>query len=75
MSIVRVRSGVRSAVWDPTVNAFVALRPGAEFDDTDPIVVANGWAFQSDAKASAAPRVRSVRVEQATANPGELRSA
>ncbi len=74
MSIVRVKSDVAATVYDDTIRGFVALRPGAEYDDKDPIVKAHPQFFQSDATSDARPRVRSVGVvEHATATPGELR--
>ena len=73
MSIMRVREGVAATVWDATVGGFVALVPGVEYDSADLVVKANGWAFQSDAQSSGRANVRSVRVEQATAAPGERR--
>ena len=75
MSIVRVRPGVAAVVQDPATGELVSLTPGVEFDSGDPIVKANGWAFQTDAAEDARPRVRSVSVEQATAAPGEKRGA
>jgi hypothetical protein len=47
-------------------------------DESDPIVKANRWAFESEdevAQAAEAPVVDSVRVEQATKRPGEKRNA
>lgn len=73
MSIVRVRPEVQAIVTDPATHERVTLRAGDEFEHDDPIPKAFPWAFQSDAKSTGQGRVRSVRVEQATANPGELR--
>ena len=76
MSIVRVKADVSATVYDATVGGYVPLSPGTEYDSSDPVVKANGWAFQSDADAEAKPRHRAVAldVEQATANPGEKRT-
>lgn len=71
MAIVRVREDIAAVVYDVTIGQHVALAPGQQYDDSDPIVKQFGWAFQSDAKANPKPRARSV--EQATAAPGELR--
>jgi len=73
MSIVRVKSDVAATVHDETTGMFIALRPGAEFDDNDPFVKANRWAFQSDATAEPRTRPVAVPIEQASDNPGELR--
>lgn len=73
MSIVRVKPDVQCVVFDDSIKSHVPLNPGDEYDDTDPIVKQFGWAFQSDAKAKAAGRMRSASVEQATAIPGEFR--
>lgn len=73
MAIVRVKPDVAATVHDETTGMFIALRPGAEFDDNDPFVKANRWAFQSDATTDARPRAVAASVEQASANPGELR--
>ena len=74
MSIVRVRPGVAAVVHDASTASMVTLTPGIEYDSNDPIVKANGWAFQTDATEDARPRVRSVSIEQATSAPGEKRS-
>jgi hypothetical protein len=74
MSIVRVKSDVRATVFDASTGGQVALLPGEEYEDTDPIVKAHRWAFQTDSESDATPRVRSMRVEQATAVPGERRN-
>ncbi len=73
MSIVRVKADVQSVVQDPTTGEMLSLRPGDEFDHTDAVVKSFPWAFQSDADAKANKRTRSVRIEQATATPGEMR--
>ena len=73
MAIVRVRPDVQCVVFDTSINTHIALNPGDEFDDGDPVVKSFGWAFQSDAKAKASGRHRESRIEQATASPGELR--
>jgi len=74
MPIVRVKSDVQSVVQDSTTGEMISLRPGDEYDSGDTIVKSFPWAFQSDAKAEpTVGRVRSVRIEQATATPGETR--
>lgn len=76
MPIVRVKADVSATIYDPTIGGYTALTPGVEYDANDPVVKANGWAFQSDATSEAKPRARAVAldVEQATANPGEKRT-
>lgn len=73
MPIVRVKPDVCSVILDSATGEHVPLHPGDEFDSDDPIVKSFPWAFQSDAKATPRGRARSVRIEQATANPGEVR--
>lgn len=73
MPIFRVRPDVRCVIFDDSTGEQIPLVPGDEFDSDDPIVKSHAWAFQSDAKATPRGRVRSVRIEQATAAPGELR--
>jgi len=74
MAILRVKSDVRSAVWDASVGGFVGLKPGDEYDEKDPVVKQAPWAFQSDAVTPSKVRARSALIEQATAEPGELRN-
>ena len=50
------------AVSHPVSGQFITLARGQEYDDSDPIVKAFRWAFEQP-------------VEQATAAPGEKRSA
>lgn len=74
MSIVRVKPDVAASVFDESINAFVGLAPGAEYDSNDPIVKAHPWAFAPDGDRPARGRVTSISVEQATAAPGEQRT-
>lgn len=73
MSIVRVKPETSAVVRDPVTAELVTLRAGDEYEHDDPIAKTYAWAFQSDAKSTGRERVRSVRIEQATANPGEMR--
>jgi len=80
MSIIRVKPDVACSVYDDETDTRIALVPGLEFDSHDPIVKKFGWAFQTDSDADgdterkARKRTTSVRVEEATANPGEKRN-
>jgi len=59
-------------VRHPDGDVMIALDPGVDYDPADPLVKAYPWAF--------APRdtsggiVESVKIEQATAAPGEKRA-
>jgi|TARA_R110000868_G_scaffold93348_1_gene258305 hypothetical protein len=72
MAIARVRPDVSSVVFLPTGET-IHLRPDAAFDTEDWVVKNHAWAFQLDADVNASKRRSSVRVEQASAAPGELR--
>lgn len=61
MPTVRVRQDVSATVWSEDDLSWIALIPGRPYDQTDPLVRANPWAFESD-------------VEAATSRPGEKRS-
>lgn len=77
MSIVRVKNGVQCTTFDHRNQMYVTLTPGLEFDTNDPFVKDNGWAFESDAEVNperkSRSRVTSVRVEDASAEPGRKR--
>lgn len=73
MSLLRVKPDVACVVYDAESACHVALKPGDEFDSTDPVVRQFPWAFAPDGKAPARERLRGVSVEQATAAPGERR--
>lgn len=62
MALVRVRPEGPWVVTHPEGH-LVTLKPGAAFDDKDPLVKTFRWAFASDGD-----------VEQATAAPGERRT-
>lgn len=51
---------------------FIAVRQGEAWDSLDPVVTAHPWLFTLDRAHLKVRRTRP-RVEQATANPGELR--
>lgn len=72
MATVRVRPEVSSVVFAPNGD-IVHLRPDAAFDSGDWVVTAHPWAFQFDADVTPAKRRSAVKVEQATAAPGETR--
>jgi hypothetical protein len=72
MPTVRVRPDVTSVVFTPTGEP-IALKPNAAFDADDWVVKAHPWAFQTDADAAPVKRRQSIKIEQATAEPGELR--
>lgn len=72
MAVARVRPDVSSVVFAPNGET-IHLRPDAAFDTDDWVVKAHAWAFQLDADVTPARRRGSVRVEQASAAPGETR--
>lgn len=73
MATVRVKPDVASVVFTPT-GEVITLKPDMAFDADDWVVKNHSWAFQADADTSApTKRKTSVRVEQATAAPGETR--
>jgi hypothetical protein len=60
-----------AVVRHPVTGEPTALNPAVDYADDDPIVEAYGWAFQ---KRTISEPVDSVRIEQATAAPGEKRN-
>jgi hypothetical protein len=73
MATVRVRPDVSSVVFTPTGET-IHLRPDAAFEADDWVVKNHPWAFQADADTNAPTKRRSaIKVEQATAAPGETR--
>jgi hypothetical protein len=73
MATVRVKPDVAAVVFDPNGEP-IPLRPDAAYDANDWVVLAHPWAFQADADTNApTKRKSSVKVEQATAAPGETR--
>lgn len=78
MATVRVREGVQSTTFDYETQTWITLTAGMKFDDHDEFVKANRWAFEADTDADkrgrGARRTTAVNVEQASADPGELRN-
>lgn len=73
MATVRVKPDVASVVFTPTGEA-ITLKTDMAFDANDWVVINHPWAFEEDANTNAPTRRKtSVKVEQATAAPGELR--
>jgi hypothetical protein len=72
---VRFKGGV--ILRHPDTGAPFVPQAGTPLEESDPIVKAYRWAFESEdevAQAVQAPVVDSVRVEQATKRPGEKRA-
>lgn len=60
------------AVRHPELGAYVALDPATDYDPNDPLVRAYPWAF---ARIEGTGKViDSVKIEQATAEPGRKRN-
>lgn len=72
MAIVRVKADVASVVFTPTGDP-ISLKPDLAFDSEDWVVKTHPWAFQLDADTPPAKRRSAIKIEQATAQPGEIR--
>lgn len=79
MALVRLRPDAYGAGFaDVDTQSHVIPDPYRLYDENDPLVKANRWAFGTEDELAALallPPITEVRVEAATSNPGESRRA